>query len=197
MTMDSAFYDGAHWDNFQWDYVYDYITVSWTDGKDPWTGNVYVYDPFWVNWTSKDDSWTGSVKVINKILMDFYDGLDLWNIKIRMSPPDISQWNENADIWTAKVFITLYPPIYSAGGGWWIHVWGERLPNWKERRKNLENAYASWRYKITGAWTSQDSTWRGGVELASVSEERLQQQVKLMFGSWQPVDEDEDILWLM
>lgn len=177
--MLSALWDYGTWDNILWDTLVCEITTSWTSDDDLWAANLNLYHKF---------------VVINA---DFSDSPDQWVVDLTIRQPGVSYWNEKRDIWDALIYITLHPPIYSAGGGWWINVWGERLPNWKERRKNLENAYSSWRYKIQGAWTSKDSTWGATVQLASIPEERLQQQIKLMFGSWEPYDEDEDLLWLM
>lgn len=126
-------------------------------------------------WTSDDDLWAGSIII---------------------APPGISKWNENPDVWTSLINITLFPPIYSAGGGF-VDSFGDRLPDWRRRRKNLEEAYAHWRYTLTGRWASQDSSWSGGVVTTEVPEERLQQQIRAMFGPVEIYDEDEDLLWLM
>lgn len=197
MTIQSALWDHPNWDGARWDSLVAEITSGWTSDDDQWQGNVYVYDPFWVSWTSDDDTWQGSVAIYVPMWGEYQENPDTWEVDIHIKPPDESYIDENPDIWSSLIYVTLHPPIYSAGGGWWINVWGDRLPTWKERRDNLENAYSSWRYKIKGAWTAQDSTWGGSVKLASVSEERLQQQIRLMFGAPYEHDEDEDILWLI
>jgi len=193
----SALYDHGVYDNSRYDTLVAEITGSWTSNNDPWSGGIYVYDPLWISWTADDDSWAGTARIYNGINAIFNDGADAWNCVLAIRPADVSYWDDQPDVWKNTTYITLQPPIYSAGGGWWINVWGDRLPNWKERRDNLENAYAAWRYKVTGAWTSQDSTWRGSIVLADVQEDRLQQQMRLMFHKYEPEDEDEDLLWLI
>lgn len=195
----SALWDHGTWDNptTYWDRLYAEILAVWTSGNDSWAGNVRITNNIVGNWVSDDSVWSGSVKLYNQVSIDYSDDLDVWDVQVYITAPDVSVWIDQRDTWTSLIYVTLHPPIYSAGGGWWINVWGDRLPNWKERRKNLENAAANWRYKVQGAWTSEDSTWGGSIHLADISEERLQRQIKAMFGSHEVYDEDEDLLWLI
>jgi hypothetical protein len=198
VTIKSAYWDYPVWDGALWDTVVCEITGSWISDDDSWAGNVYVADCLWGAWTEKDDTVAGSIANYIALNANFQDGFDEWAGRVEITPPDESNVWENPDIWNGLIYVTLQPPVYNAGGTWWFHEWGERLPDWRARHKAMEDAYAAWRYKITGAWTSQSSSWGGRVLLAEVPEERLQKQIKWMFGETEaPYDDEEDLLWLI
>jgi hypothetical protein len=197
VTIKSAYWDYGPWDGAKWDTPVCEITGAWTSGNGSWVGNVYVSNRATSAWTSQNGIWSGSIKLYTTINALNWETLDGWSGIINLRPPDVSKIIDQPDTWNVHATITYLKPLYNVGGTWWFNVWGERLPDWRARRQAMEEAVSAWRYTIKGAWTSQDSTWGGQVELASVPEEQLQRQIRLMFGEYVPYDEEEDMLWLL
>jgi len=197
----SALWDHGYFDSptTYWDRLVAEVTGSWTSNNDSWTSSIYVYIPAWINWTDGRDVWASSITVFNGVSINWTENIDDWQVLIKVTPPDVSIWHENPDIWDALIYVTLQPPVYNAGGSWWFHEWGDRLPNWKARRDAMEEAYANWRYVSDWEWTSHCDTWSGTIETFNIHEETLRRQVRMMFGGVQDNSDqdDEDLLWLL
>lgn len=199
MTITSdALWDTGKWDDARWDMVWRNADIAIQESPDVWVVSVYVLDYLLSAYTNGSDGWGSTTYVQDRSDVAIQEVIDFWAVNAVAETDVPSFWNEKPDIWTVAGTVTLFPPVYNAGGSWAFHYWGDRLPDWKARRANLWNAVENWRYFINGFVKNKDDAWGVTAETAHIEEKRLQQQIVALFGD--PTDynaDDEEVLWLL